>query len=64
MSRIKTTGIVEMHFTIKEVGNIQTVFINSIDLTINNMSINNKHVIFTAFRVFDVGGQRSERKKW
>lgn len=35
-TRIKTTGIVEVHFMIKGV----------------------------SFRVFDVGGQRSERKKW
>ncbi|MEQ2260318.1 Guanine nucleotide-binding protein G(o) subunit alpha, partial [Xenotaenia resolanae] len=35
-TRVKTTGIVETHFTFK-----------------------NLH-----FRLFDVGGQRSERKKW
>jgi len=35
-TRVKTTGIVEVHFTLK------------------NMN----------FKVFDVGGQRSERKKW
>ncbi|VDO28337.1 unnamed protein product [Brugia timori] len=36
LKRTKTTGIVEVHFTIKNI----------------------------PFRVFDVGGQRSERKKW
>uniref|UniRef100_A0A158P701 Guanine nucleotide-binding protein alpha-1 subunit n=1 Tax=Angiostrongylus cantonensis TaxID=6313 RepID=A0A158P701_ANGCA len=36
LTRIKTTGIVEISFVIKKLG----------------------------FRVFDVGGQRSERKKW
>nr|CRZ24313.1 Bm2962 [Brugia malayi] len=36
LTRTKTTGIVEVHFTIKNI----------------------------PFRVFDVGGQRSERKKW
>lgn len=36
MTRIKTTGIVEVNFIIQNVN----------------------------FRVFDVGGQRSERKKW
>lgn len=36
LSRVKTTGIIEVKFKLKEV----------------------------EFRVFDVGGQRSERKKW
>ncbi|CAF4844459.1 unnamed protein product, partial [Rotaria socialis] len=35
-TRVKTTGIVEINFTFKDLN----------------------------FRVFDVGGQRSERKKW
>ena len=35
-TRVKTTGIVEVHFTFKNLN----------------------------FKVFDVGGQRSERKKW
>ena len=35
-TRVKTTGIVEINFTLKDLN----------------------------FRVFDVGGQRSERKKW
>lgn len=35
-TRVKTTGIVEVHFTVKNLN----------------------------FKMFDVGGQRSERKKW
>uniref|UniRef100_A0A0R3RZQ0 Guanine nucleotide-binding protein G(Q) subunit alpha n=1 Tax=Elaeophora elaphi TaxID=1147741 RepID=A0A0R3RZQ0_9BILA len=42
LTRIKTTGIVEVHFVIKNV----------------------RFRFNIRFRVFDVGGQRSERKKW
>jgi len=46
-TRLKTTGFVEVPFTIKDVK------FRCVDLAPR-----------TCFRVFDVGGQRSERRKW
>jgi hypothetical protein len=55
LTRIKTTGIVEVNFEIKNV---------HFRLNISNLAFYKNICRYLVCRVFDVGGQRSERKKW
>ena len=57
-TRVKTTGIVEVHFSFKNLNFKYGLFLNFFFYYLKLTASISFH------RLFDVGGQRSERKKW